>query len=164
MSPGKGWFSRRGVPYNARPMFKRSAPVLLCLLASACGGAPASVADPSTQEEHGRARELPWRAPDNRAPVRWLVLGPFAQGGDSRDVALDRDFLASIGGEGAPRIDATTTLEVDGHPYGIKAIDADETYSVDLKKLYGGDTDFKLAYAFGRVRLPKATRARASFG
>jgi CubicO group peptidase (beta-lactamase class C family) len=145
-------------------MLKRSAPVLLCFLASACGAAPASVADPSTQQEQAAARALPWREPENRGPQRWLVIGPFAQGGDQRDAALDRDYLAAIGGEGAPRIDATTTLEVDGHAYGVKAIDADDYDSVDLKKLYGGETDLKVAYAFGRVSLDKATPARASFG
>src|SRR5688572_12672863 len=101
-------------------MLKRSLPVLLCCLASACGAAPAGVSDPSSQEAQGQARALPWRQPDNRAPTRWLVLGPFAQGGP-RDVALDRDYLTAIGGEGAPRIDATTTLEVDGQQHGVKA-------------------------------------------
>jgi CubicO group peptidase (beta-lactamase class C family) len=152
------------------PMLKRSVPVLLCVLASGCflvagcGAAAPGAADPTTREQQAlAARSLPWSKPDNHAPMRWLVLGPFAQGGDSRDVALDRDYLASIGGEGAPRIDATTSLDVDGHAYGVKAIDADSN-GVDLKTLYGADTDFRIAYAFGRINLAQATRARASFG
>jgi CubicO group peptidase (beta-lactamase class C family) len=144
-------------------MLKRLVPVLVWMLLPACGAAPTSTTDPSSVVQPGKPDAPAWQMPDNLAPARWLVLGPFVQAGP-REAALDRDYLTSVGGEGAPRIDPTTSVDLDGKHHGVKAIDADELHAVDLKQLYGTDTDFKIAYAYGQVTLPRATRARAAFG
>jgi hypothetical protein len=144
-------------------MLKRSVLVLVSALLPACGAAPASVVDPSSAAPQAEATAAAWPEPENKAPTRWLVLGPFGQG-EPRATALDRDFLLTIGGEGAPRIDASTRLTLDDRPIGVKTVEADAAHSVDLEKLYGGDTDFQIAYAYGQMTLEQATRARASFG
>jgi CubicO group peptidase (beta-lactamase class C family) len=91
-------------------------------------------------------------------------LGPFAQRGASREAALDHDYLASIGGEAAPRIDATTTLDVDGKRLSVKEAQPDGERGLDLKAFYKDGTDFQVAYAYGELTWPRSEVVKASFG
>jgi len=102
--------------------------------------------------------------PDSLAPKRWLVLGPFAQEGASRDAALDHDYLGALGGEAASRFEATTTLEAGGKRLSAAELSADDENAVDLQAFYKDDTDRKVAYAFGEIEWPRDEVLQASFG
>jgi CubicO group peptidase (beta-lactamase class C family) len=133
-----------------------------------CGAASPAPASPETPAarsavapSEGASNVFP--APDNLAPARWRVLGPFAPEGASREAAFDHDYLAAIGGEAAARFDASTTIEVAGQRRGSVEREADAT-GVDLRALYKHDTDAKLAYAYGELEWPRNEVIEAAFG
>jgi CubicO group peptidase (beta-lactamase class C family) len=138
--------------------------LLGALATSGCGGAgaQASAAAPGTAAPTAGSGALPFAKPVNLAPARWLVLGPFAQTGPSREAALDRDYLASLGGEATARIMASTTLELDGKRQSVVELSAEG--SVDLQALYKDDTNLKVAYAYGEIEWPRDEVVQASFG
>ncbi|HTV22060.1 MAG TPA: serine hydrolase [Polyangiaceae bacterium] len=105
--------------------------------------------------------------PVNRAPQRWMVLGPFVQvpgGSDSREAALDHDYLEAIGGEAGARFEATTHVDVDGKTSSVAELGTDENSGVDLQAFYKDDTDRKVAYAYGELEWPRTEVVPASFG
>lgn len=105
----------------------------------------------------------PFPEPENVAPPRWLVLGPFPQEG-SREAALDHDYLATLGGEAAPRIAAATTLDVGGRHQNVTEVASDAERGVDFAALYKEGTDFQIAYAYGELSWPRDEVVAASFG
>jgi CubicO group peptidase (beta-lactamase class C family) len=146
---------------------KSASYLLIAWAVSACAGAQGQRAQdpnaPGAQAGVAAQASVPWTTPNDLAPQRWLVLGPFVAEG-ARDVAVDTDFLTPIGGEAAARIDATTALEAGGQRQAVKAVDLGPDRSVDLKKLYGANTDFRVAYAQGVVTVDRAQVVRAIFG
>jgi CubicO group peptidase (beta-lactamase class C family) len=148
--------------------------LLLLALGWGCGGsgarppeAPAAPTDAAGGSESAAGNAGLFVRPDNLAPERWFVLGPFVQpdgSAESREAALDRDYLAAVGGEAAARFDASTALEVDGRRLSAAELASDEESGVDLQAFYKDDTERKVAYAYGELEWPRDEVVQASFG
>jgi CubicO group peptidase (beta-lactamase class C family) len=144
----------------------------LALITSAlpgCGAAGA--APPATADQASGADAVakgdgatPFAQPDNLAPERWLVLGPFVETGTSREAVLDHDYLAPLGGEASFRIQTSTTLDAGGQRLSAAELGLDGDGTVDFQALYKDDTDQKVAYAYGEIEWPRKESVKVSFG
>jgi CubicO group peptidase (beta-lactamase class C family) len=147
--------------------------------ALACGAAPCPsppLAQGPSSEAHAESSAAPlakgpgaplFAEPDNRAPSRFLVVGPFpnALGSDAKGrPGLDRDYLARLGGEAAARFDANTKVAWEGQTFSAREATLDALSTLDFVKLFGADTDQKTAYAYAEWTAGKPMRALALFG
>ncbi|MCW5941629.1 MAG: beta-lactamase family protein [Fimbriimonadaceae bacterium] len=105
-----------------------------------------------------------WPVPKSIGPTRWAVMGMF----DCPSVALGAgiavDYLAPLGGEANARYDRTGFVTHQGKRAATQAVAADANGAVDLKALFGADTDNKVAYAYAEWNVAKAGKALALFG
>jgi CubicO group peptidase (beta-lactamase class C family) len=151
-------------------MHARAGLLIVALATPACAGSAtresSAVRDPPAAEQPAAADAgaKAWEPPENQAPRRWLVLGPFRQEPGAREAALDHDYLAPIGGEAAPRIDASTAFEAGGKRLRVQQVEPDPERGIDLKALYVADTDFSVAYAYGEIARKDAEEVHAIFG
>ncbi|HEY3592457.1 MAG TPA: hypothetical protein VGL13_01225, partial [Polyangiaceae bacterium] len=112
------------------------------------------------------ARAFP--EPENVGPRTFRVLGPFPAGTSGVDRlkhgGLANDYLSALGGEANAHIRGDTAVSWEGR--SITAHDAalDARSAIDLGKLFGGDTDDKVAYAYAEWNVDKPSRVLALFG
>jgi CubicO group peptidase (beta-lactamase class C family) len=144
----------------------------LALIASVIAGCGASGAAPPATAPLAPGGEAaaaggaaaPFAKPDNLAPERWLVLGPFVETGTSREAVLDHDYLAPLGGEASFRIQTSTTLDAGGKRLSAAELGLDEDGAVDFQAFYKDDTDRRVAYAYGEMEWPRKESVKVSFG
>jgi CubicO group peptidase (beta-lactamase class C family) len=130
--------------------------------------APAEPPSPSTAVRVGAAASAAFfPEPDNVGPRSFRIVGPFPNGSGSDPNghrSLDVDYLSALGGEAAARIDDRTRVEWDQKTFAPREATLGTSSTLDLAKLFGGDTDHKTAYAYTEWNVDKPGRALAVFG
>jgi CubicO group peptidase (beta-lactamase class C family) len=109
----------------------------------------------------------PFETPKGLAPTSWLVLGPFDNAAPKEGKlrqGMARDLLTSLGGEPNAVLTLQSSVALGGTTHTVKTAAANRTGIVDLVPLYQGDSDWKVAYAYGEVTVGAPVRALAHFG
>jgi len=92
----------------------------------------------------------PFAEPETVGPRNLLGARPFpvALSADQKaHPGIERDYLAELGGESKAHIDATTRSRERGGAYARQA-ELNDKGTLDLVKLFGENTDNKVAYAY----------------
>lgn len=91
----------------------------------------------------------------------WLVVGPFP---NPDRKSYDTDFLVDIGGESKARGKVAGQFQgPDGETYRWQKVSFPTFAECDLTDVFEQD-ELVIAYAYARIRSPKAQKVRATFG
>jgi CubicO group peptidase (beta-lactamase class C family) len=105
--------------------------------------------------------------PDGIGPRRFWVLGPFpvpTGAGQKGHAGLDRDYLAELGGETKARLDANAKVASAGAVFTAQEASLESSSILDFAKVFRGDTDGKVAYAYSEWSADGAGKVLALFG
>lgn len=147
---------------------------LFGILGAACGSPPPPVARPEAPSNPPPAAVLPapvktdpFEPPKGLAPTSWFVLGPFEnpapKDGKLRQ-GMAKDLLKNLGGEPNAVLTSESAVVEAGKTLRVARATANDAGIVDLIPLFQGNSDMKVAYAYGEVSVASPTRALAHFG